>query len=102
MRVLKIVLGVLAALVVLLLLGGLALPRGYRVERSLEIKAPPETVFAEVNSLKKWNAWSPWLARDQSIRNTYSGPASGKGASVSGPSDDSGDGRQGLSAKTKT
>ncbi len=90
MRVLKIVaIGIIAFSV--LIFGVRAfLSKDFRVERSIQIDAPPVEVFDEVNSLRKWNAWSPWIARDPSIQNTYSGPDEGVGASVSWTSEGSG------------
>lgn len=89
----KILLG-LAVFVALVFIVGLALPSDFAVERSAMIAAPPERVFQEVNSLQRWPAWSPWIARDPSIQNTYSGPAEGVGATVTWTSDDSGEGTQ--------
>jgi carbon monoxide dehydrogenase subunit G len=94
MRVLKIAVLVILALSVLVFGIGSFLSKEFRVERSIEIDAAPEVVFDEVNSLKKWNAWSPWLARDPSIQNTYAGPDSGVGATVTWTSENSGDGTQ--------
>ena len=79
MRVLKIIVLVIIALSVLVFGIGAFLSKDFRVERSIEIAAAPEVVFDEINSLKKWNAWSPWLARDPSIQNTYDGPDPGVG-----------------------
>lgn len=94
MRVLKIIVLVIIAFSVLAFGIGALLPKGFRVERSIEIDAPPEVVFDEVSSLKKWGAWSPWVARDPSIENTYSGPDSGEGAKVTWTSERSGSGVQ--------
>ena len=94
MRILKIAVVVILALSVLVFAVGSFLSNEFRVERSIEIDAAPEVVFDEVNSLKKWSAWSPWLARDPSIQNTYSGPDSGVGAMVSWTSESSGNGTQ--------
>lgn len=94
MRVLKIAVLVIVALSILVFGIGSFLSKEFRVERSIEIDAAPEVVFDEVNSLKKWNAWSPWLARDPSIENTYAGPDSGVGATVTWTSDESGNGTQ--------
>ena len=82
MRVLKLTVLILLALVVVVVGIGSFLPKDFTVERSIEISASPEAVFDEVSSLRKWDAWSPWLARDPSIVNTYSGPESGAGATV--------------------
>lgn len=94
MKIVKIVGIVVGGLIALVLLLGNLLPRDYQVERSVEIAAPPERVFAEINSLKKWGSWSPWLARDKTINNTYSGPDEGVGAKVSWTSEHSGEGSQ--------
>jgi uncharacterized protein YndB with AHSA1/START domain len=94
MRVLKVSGLVLLALVIVVLGVGAILPNDFRVERSIEIDAPPEMVFDRVSSLRTWDAWSPWVARDPSIRNTYAGPEGGVGASVTWTSEKSGDGKQ--------
>jgi hypothetical protein len=40
-------------------------------------------VFAQVNELKRWSAWSPWAKKDLQMKQTYEGPAAGTGASTS-------------------
>ena len=94
MRVLKLSALVLLALAVVVVGTGAILPKDFSIERSIEINASPEAVFDEVNSLKKWDAWSPWIARDPSIANAYSGPEAGVGAIVTWTSEKSGDGKQ--------
>lgn len=89
----KIGIGVLAV-VALVVLVGLVLPKDYRVERSVVVAAAPEKVFAQVNSLRNWQPWSPWIAKDKTIKNTYEGPEAGVGAKVSWTSEDSGNGTQ--------
>lgn len=56
------------------------LPADYSVSRSIVIAAPPEQVFQQVNDLRRWEDWSPWLQRDPNSKNSYRGPVSGKGA----------------------
>jgi effector-binding domain-containing protein len=41
---------------------------------------PQKTVFDQINSLKNWENWSPWLQMDSTIQLSYSGPESGVGA----------------------
>ena len=94
MRVLKLAVLILLALVVVVVGIGAFLPKDFRVERSIEMNATPEAVFDQVNTLKSWSAWSPWVARDATIENTYSGPESGVGAKVEWTSESSGDGTQ--------
>ena len=80
---LKKILIALAVIVVVFLIVVAMQPSEYRVTRSITIAAEPAVVFAQVDELKKWEAWSPWLKMDPAMKLTYSGPAAGVGA-VSG------------------
>ena len=69
-----------------LLLGAAAVavwfqPDDYRLTRTAVIAAPPATVFAQVNDLRKWDDWSPWAKLDPAAKVTFSGPQAGVGAS---------------------
>jgi uncharacterized protein YndB with AHSA1/START domain len=55
-------------------------PDAFRVERTTSIKAPPEKIFALINDLHGWGAWSPYEKKDPAMKRTFSGAASGKGA----------------------
>jgi hypothetical protein len=55
-------------------------PGSFRIERSGSMQAPPEVVFAQLNDLRRWDAWSPWNALDPNMQKTYSGSESGVGA----------------------
>ncbi len=55
-------------------------PAEFHVARTATVAAPAEVVFAQVNELKKWEAWSPWVKIDPAMKQTYEGPASGIGA----------------------
>lgn len=70
-----------AIVVVLFLLFVASRPSDFRVSRSLTMSAPAETVFAQVNILRQWEAWNPWGKMDPNARMTYEGPAAGVGAS---------------------
>jgi len=73
--------GVTILVIILLFLIVVALqPGDFRVARSVTIAAPPEVVFAQVNDLKKWETWSPWVKMDPAMKQTYEGPPSGTGA----------------------
>jgi hypothetical protein len=52
----------------------------YTVERSVDVDAPPERVYAEVVDLHRWTAWSPWEDLDPDLRRSYTGPESGTGS----------------------
>jgi len=58
-------------------------PSDFSVTRSANFAAPAPLVFAQVNELKKWEAWSPWQKKDPQAKNSYAGPAAGTGASMS-------------------
>ncbi|MEA3134164.1 MAG: hypothetical protein QOG17_2010 [Gammaproteobacteria bacterium] len=55
-------------------------PDALRIERSQLVKATPETVFALIDDLHRFNSWNPFALIDPSLKIVYSGPASGKGA----------------------
>jgi hypothetical protein len=57
-------------------------PDEFRVTRSVIIPASPATVFAQVNDLHAWEAWSPWAKLDPNAKSTFEGPTSGTGASM--------------------
>jgi len=58
-------------------------PDEFSVSRTASFAAPAPAVFAQVNELKKWEAWSPWARKDPQAKSSYAGPASGAGASMS-------------------
>ena len=55
-------------------------PDTFRIERSTTIQAPPEKVFALIEDLRAWSAWSPWDKLDPAMKRTFSGAARGRGA----------------------
>jgi hypothetical protein len=75
------ILMVIAVIVVAFLIIAATRPADFRISRSTTIGAPPATVFAQVNDFHKWEAWNPWGKIDPAMRQTYEGPAAGKGAS---------------------
>ena len=70
------------AVILLVLVAVIALrPSDFRYTRSLAIAAPAPAVFAEVNDLHKWEAWSPWAKIDPAMKMTYEGAQVGVGSS---------------------
>lgn len=57
-------------------------PGTFSVRRSATIAAPPARVFAQVNDLAAWDAWSPWKKLDPNAKMTLSTPSEGKGATI--------------------
>jgi hypothetical protein len=69
------------ALIVAVLAAVIAMqPSEFRIERSIAVSAPPAEVFAEVDDLHNWEAWSPWLEADPQAKTEYEGASSGEGA----------------------
>ncbi len=52
----------------------------YRVERSIEIEAPAEVVFAPIADLRQWASWTPWDDMDPEMTATFSEVSTGVGA----------------------
>ena len=92
MKTLKIVGIVLAILVLVFVVGGLVMPKGYQVERSERIQAPVEIVFAQVNDLRNWEKWSPWNSADPTMQISYSENPVGQGGSYSWTGEGAGEG----------
>ena len=87
MKFLRRLLIVLAGLAVMVLDVGLMLPDRVHMERSIEIAAPPATVYGLVNNFREFNKWSPWYGLDPEARYSYEGPESGVGSRMSWQSD---------------
>jgi hypothetical protein len=58
-------------------------PDDFRVTRSLSIAAPASVLFEQVNDLRLWEAWSPWIKMEPDVKKIFTGPSSGIGASYS-------------------
>jgi len=56
-------------------------PADFSVVRTLTMAAPPQAVFAQVDDLRKWDAWNPWQKKDPAMKIDFNGPSSGAGAS---------------------
>lgn len=52
----------------------------YRVERSIDIDAPADSIFGYLVDFHRWTAWSPWEDLDPNLTRWYTGAESGVGA----------------------
>jgi len=77
--VLKILIA-LAVIVVVFLIAVALQPSNFRVVRTASTAAPPAVVFAYINDLHKWEAWSPWAKLDPAAKKPFEGPSAGIGA----------------------
>jgi uncharacterized protein YndB with AHSA1/START domain len=76
----KIIAIVVGVLIITVLIFSATRPDTFRVQRSANIKAPPEKLFALMNDFHQWEAWSPWEKVDPAVKRVYSGASRGKGA----------------------
>ena len=79
----KIIIALVSLLVLILVFVGIVAlqPTDFRITRSATFNAPRAVVFSQVDDFHNWQAWSPWAKLDPAAKNTFEGPASGKGAS---------------------
>lgn len=98
---LKIIAG-FAALVLLLVLVAFVLPRNYKIERSLVVKAKPEVVLAQVADLKAWKNWGAWQERDPGMKLSYSAQSTGVGAWSKWESAKEGNGKMTITSQSAT
>ncbi len=56
--------GLIVLALILFLAYAASKPDAFRVERSLTIADPAETIFPLINDLNAWDAWSPWAKKD--------------------------------------
>jgi len=83
MKALKII----VAMIFIIIGASYLISPNVEVERSIEINAPIEKVFAQANDLKNWENWSPWFEKDPNMKIIYSSPTMGKDAFYSWESD---------------
>ena len=63
----------------------------YSTQRSTLVNAPVEVVFAQVNNVKNWTKWGPWM-KDETMEVQYGAITEGLNASYSWTSENSGNG----------
>lgn len=73
-----LIIGTLLAIAVLLFAA--TRPDTFSVERSINIKAAPETIYPLIDDLHNFALWSPYEKIDPGMKRTFSGAPSGKGA----------------------
>lgn len=84
----------LAALIVLLLVVALFVPKDFKYEKSIAINAPIDSVWKNVNSLTALDKWSPWNDHDPVMKKELTGLDGTIGAKQSWESDIVGSGSQ--------
>jgi uncharacterized protein YndB with AHSA1/START domain len=79
-EIIAIIAAILAIAIAIVLILALTKPTAFSVQRATSIKAPAEKVFPLINDFHQWGTWSPYENKDPSMKRTYSGANSGKGA----------------------
>jgi len=93
----------IAAIIVVFVIVVATRPADFRITRTAAISAPPMVVFAQVNDLHKWEAWSPWAKLDPEARKTFEGPTAGTGAVFAWSGNDKiGEGRMTITESVPT
>ncbi len=81
--VIKAIVFFIMGLTVIFYGGAYMLPGEARVERSIDIAAPPARVFAIAADLRRMPEWLPWVATDPQTSFTFEGPDQGVGQVMS-------------------
>jgi len=77
--ILRIVI-VVAVLIAAILAFAATKPNTLRIQRSININASPEKIFALINDFHNWSSWAPQDKEDPTMTRIYSGAANGEGA----------------------
>jgi effector-binding domain-containing protein len=92
MKVLKWIFIIVVAIVAVVLTISAFLPSERTLSQTLEMKKSPRLIFNQINSLKNWENWSPFLEQDPEMVSEYSGPDYGIGNRQEWKSKANGDG----------
>ena len=95
-KLLKWLLGLVAALALLVFGGALLIDPDYAVSRSVRVNAPPERIYPLLDSSQGWARWGVWYRQDPQMKVTATGADRGAGAAWSWVSDSQGNGAMRL------
>ncbi len=80
MNVIKILVIILGTIILGALAWAITLPSNIHIERNVEIQAPVETVFKQVNNFHNWKNWAPY--QDSTLFTKFEGPHKGLGSKI--------------------
>lgn len=80
MNAITLVLAIVAILIIGLLVAAAMKPDTFRLQRSIAIDAPPESIFPLINDLHAHEAWNPFDKPDPATTKIHSGSPQGAGA----------------------
>jgi hypothetical protein len=73
MKFLKILLGIIIALVAIFFIVGMFLPKTYSLSRSIVINAPDSVVYKNVADFNNFMKWNPWYKAEPTANVTIAG-----------------------------
>jgi hypothetical protein len=79
-EIIAIIAVALAIAIAVVLILAASKPATFSVGRAIDVKAPPEKIFALINDFHQWVSWSPYENKDPAMKRSYSGADSGTGA----------------------
>lgn len=80
MQILAIILGLIVIAIIAILAIAATKPGSFTVQRSADVDAAPDAIFALVNDFRQWREWSPYEAKDPELKRTLSGADAGQGS----------------------
>jgi hypothetical protein len=77
-----IVFALIIVALIIIYLKASAKPDRFRIERSIEIKAPASKIFPNINGMQSWKNWSPWQNKDPNISQSFGQIEEGIGSTM--------------------
>src|ERR1700741_879066 len=82
MKTLKIISMVVLAIIVILAIVIAMQPERARIEKSIVINAPADSIFPQVSNYKNFSAWSPWTKMDPEVKQSFDETQGGVGSTM--------------------
>ncbi len=92
MKILKWFLVIVVTLIAIVLIVAAFLPKERTFSQTINIEKSPRLIFAQLNSMKNWENWSPFQEADPEMISEYTGPEFGVGSRQDWKSKVNGDG----------
>jgi effector-binding domain-containing protein/type III secretory pathway component EscS len=72
-KTITIILGIIVVFVIVFVIAAFLGPQGFKMERSIVINAPRETIYKNISDYRNWIKWSPWAHLDSNAKYDYYG-----------------------------
>jgi hypothetical protein len=73
MKILKVLLGIIAVLLIIFFVGGMFLPKTYSVNRTTVINAPDSVIYKNIADYNEFLKWNPWTKMEPSAKVNITG-----------------------------